>query len=74
MVSGTHKRRLCSYDLAEVSAEGYVVTDQGGQMYFCNARCLSIWALDFATKPNRPEKQKSIGLDLTTPSGEQQQF
>ena len=74
MVSGTHKRRICSYDLAEVSVDGYVVADPGGQMYFCNARCLSIWAPDFATKPNRPKEQKSTGLDLTTPSGEQHEF
>lgn len=74
MAADTHKRRNCSDDLAEVPADAYIVADQGGRMYFCNARCLSIWALDFATKPNRPEEQKSIALDLTSPGGEREQF
>ncbi len=39
-------------------SDAYIVADQGGPMYFCNARCLSMWALNFATKPNRPEEQK----------------
>ncbi len=73
MAPDTYKRRICSYDLAEVPADAYIVSDQGGQMYFCNAR-LAIWALDFATKPNRPQEQKSIAFDLTTPAGRRERF
>ena len=43
-------------------------------MYFCNLRCLALWALDFATKPNRLPEQKDILLQLTTPAGRQEQF
>jgi len=70
----TRRCRICSYDLAEVPADSYIVSDGGGEMYFCNARCLSIWAVDFATKPNRPQEQKSIVLHLTTPTAVQRQF
>jgi hypothetical protein len=27
------KRRICSYDLAAVPEDGYVVTDDGGEIY-----------------------------------------
>ena len=39
------KRRICSYDLAAVPEDGYIVTDDGGEIYLCNARCLCIWAV-----------------------------
>ncbi len=74
MAEQARKLRICSYDLAEVPADAYIVTDSGGEMYFCNARCLSIWAVEFATKPNRPPEQKSIVLNLTTPTAVQRQF
>ncbi len=74
MAEQARKLRICSYDRAEVPADAYIVTDSGGEMYFCNARCLSIWAVDFATKPNRPPEQKSIVLHLTTPTAVQRQF
>lgn len=71
MAEPARRRRICSYDLAEVPADAYIVTDGGGEMYFCNARCLSIWAVDFATKPNRPQEQKDILLNLKTPTAVQ---
>lgn len=74
MAESAHRRRICSYDLAEVPADAYIVTDRGGEMYFCSARCLCIWAVLFATKPNRPQEQKSIVLELTTSTGVQRQF
>ena len=40
------KRRICSYDLASVPEDGYVVTDDGGEIYLCNPRCLCIWAVE----------------------------
>jgi len=63
MAEQARKLRLCSYDRAEVPADAYIVTDSGGEMY------LSIWAVDFATKPNRPPEQKSIVLHVKTPTG-----
>ncbi len=74
MTEPARRRRICSYDLAEVSTDAYIVTDERGEMYFCNARCVAIWALDFATKPNRPQEQKSVALDLRTPASERRQF
>jgi hypothetical protein len=32
------KRRVCSFDMAEVPPEGYVLAEEQGEMYFCNAR------------------------------------
>ncbi len=43
-------------------------------MYFCNARCLCLWAVHFVTDPRRPEEQKSIACELTMPSGERRKF
>ncbi len=74
MPEPARRRRICSYDLAEVLGDAYVVIDNVGEMYFCNARCLSIWSVDFATKANRPQEQKRIVLDLTTPTGMRQRF
>ncbi len=74
MAEQARKLRLCSYDRAEVPADAYIVTDSGGEMYFCNARCLSIWAVDFATKPNRPPEQKSLVLHVKTPTGVHRQL
>jgi len=50
-MSATGKRRVCSFDMAEVSPEGYVLAEEQGEMYFCNARCLCLWAVHFVTNP-----------------------
>ncbi|HTF63636.1 MAG TPA: hypothetical protein VK638_13125 [Edaphobacter sp.] len=68
------KRRVCSFDMAEVSPEGYVLAEEQGEMYFCNARCLCLWALHFVTNPRRSEEQKRIACELTMPSGERRRF
>jgi hypothetical protein len=65
------KRRICSYDLAAVPEDGYVVTDDGGEIYLCNARCLCIWAVLLATKPGLSEELKTRRLVLKVPSGEE---
>jgi hypothetical protein len=44
------KRRICSYDLAAVPDDGYIVTDERGEIYLCNARCLCIWAVTLVLK------------------------
>ena len=46
------KRRICSYDKVQVGPDGYTLTEPEGEMHFCNARCLCIWAVQLATRPN----------------------
>jgi hypothetical protein len=60
--------------MAEVSPDGYVLAEEQGEMYFCNARCFCLWAVHFATSSHRPEEQKSIACELTMPSGERRKF
>ena len=74
MTQPAHKRRICSYDMAEVPPEGYVLAEEQGEMYFCNARCLCLWAVHFVTNPRRSEEQKRIACELTMPSGERRKF
>jgi hypothetical protein len=45
MSQSASKRRICSYDMLEVHPDGYTLTETEGEMYFCNARCLCIWAV-----------------------------
>src|ERR1035441_8449443 len=68
------KRRICSYDLAAVPEDGYVVADDGGEIYLCNARCLCIWAVSLATKPALSEEFKARRLVLKAPAGEELVF
>jgi hypothetical protein len=68
------KRRICSYDLAAVPDDGYVVTDDRGDIYLWNARCLCIWAVSLATKPGLSEELKARRLVLKVPAGEELVF
>ncbi len=68
------KRRICSYDMVEVPDESYVVTDDVGEIYQCNPRCLCIWAVLLATRPNLDEKIKGQSLRLKLPSREEKSF
>ena len=68
------KRRICSYDLAAVPEDGYVLTDDGGEIYLCNARCLCIWSVSLATKPGLSEELKARKLVLKVPAGEELVF
>ena len=43
-------------------------------MYFCNARCLCMWAVNFVTNPRRSEEQKRVPCELTMASGERRKF
>jgi hypothetical protein len=63
------KRRNCSYDLAAVHEDGHIVTDDWGETYLCNARCLCIWAVSLATKPGLSEELKTRKLVLKCPPG-----
>jgi hypothetical protein len=60
--------------MAEVPAESYLLAEEQGEMYFCNARCLCLWAVHFVTNPRRSEEQKRIACELTTPTGERRRF
>jgi hypothetical protein len=65
MMCAASKRRVCSFDMAEVPPEGYVLAEEQGEMFFCNSRCLCLWALHFVTNPRRSEEQKRIACELT---------
>ena len=74
MPTPARKRRLCSYDMAEVPPECYWLDDAQGAVYFCNARCLCIWSTLLATKANLPEQQKVLDLYLMSPGGARSHF
>jgi hypothetical protein len=74
MMQPASKRRVCSFDMAEVTPQGYVLAEEQGEMYFCNARCLCLWAMHFVTNPRRSDEEKRIACELTLPSGERRRF
>jgi hypothetical protein len=43
-------RRICSYDMFEVSRDAYTVTEEEQEIYLCNPRCLWLWAVLRATR------------------------
>jgi len=47
--------------MAAVPEDGYIVTDERGEIYLCNARCLCIWAvtLNQAGTERRAQDQKA---------------
>jgi hypothetical protein len=60
--------------MLEVRPNGYTLTETEGEMYFCNARCLCIWAVQLATRPNLADSRKLPSVQLTQPTGEQRTF
>jgi hypothetical protein len=74
MMQPASKRRICSFDMAEVTPQGYVLAEEQGEMYFCNARCICLWAMHFVTNPRRSDEQKRIPCELTLPSEERIRF
>lgn len=68
------KRRVCSYDMVEVPEDAYVVTDVEGEAYLCTARCLCLWAMALATKPNLPAALKTQPLRLKPSHGAELAF
>lgn len=69
-----NKCRVCSFDMVEVPPDGYVLAEEQGEMYFCNARCLCLWAVSFVTNPRRSKEQKMAPCELTLASGERRKF
>ncbi len=41
----------------------------GGEMYFCDLRCLCVWSVQLATRPNLAEVQRSGAYMLSTLTG-----
>ena len=68
------KRRLCSYDMAEVPSQAFVLSDPGGEMYFCSLRCLSVWSVQLATRPNLSDEQRSGRYTLNNQCGNEYEF
>jgi hypothetical protein len=68
------KRRICSYDMAAVPEDSYIVTDKEGEIYLCNVRCLCIWSITLATKAGLNEELKARRLVLKVPAGEELVF
>ena len=75
MSQAASKRRICSYDRLEVRPDRLSVDRNGRQMYFCNARCLCIWAVqDSLRVPTWPTVGSFPAFFLTQPTGEQRTF
>jgi hypothetical protein len=51
--------------MVEVRPDGYTLTETEGEMHFCNARCLCIWAVQLATRPNLADGRQLPGVQLT---------
>jgi hypothetical protein len=68
------KRQICSYDMLAVPSHSYTVTDEEGEMYFCNFRCLCLWAMMLVTKPNLPEGHREQTFVMTSPDGKKRCF
>ena len=74
MSQAASQRRICSHDMLEVRPDGYTLTEAEGEMYFCNSRCLCIWAVQLATRPNLADGRRLRGVQLTQPTGERRTF
>ncbi len=66
--------RLCSYDMATVPDDSFLLKDEGGEMYFCDLRCLCVWSVQLATRQGLSEVQRSGTYLLTMPVREEHQF
>lgn len=60
--------------MAEVPPHAFVLTDDGGEMYFCDLRCLCVWSVQLATRSNLSVAQRSGQYILHTPSAGEHQF
>jgi hypothetical protein len=68
------QRRICSYDKMEVPAECYTVTEEDGDIYLCDPRCLCLWSVQRATRSHLVEVHRGCTLVLTAPAGGQRSF
>jgi hypothetical protein len=67
-------RRICSYDKVEVSRDCYTITEEQGDIYLCNPRCLCLWAMQRATRPHIVEADQGCALIMTLPASEKRRF
>ena len=68
------KRRICSHDMVEAPPAAFVLTDGEGEMYFCNPRCICLWAMALGTRAELPEKLRTAVYTLALPEGSRRQF
>jgi hypothetical protein len=73
-MGASHKRAGVLFAKQFQQKRAYTLTEMEGEMYFCNARCLCIWAVQLATRPNLTDGRKLPGVQLTRPTGEQRTF
>jgi hypothetical protein len=74
LLSSAMKRQICSYDMLAVPSRSYTVSDEEGEMYFCNSRCLCLWATMLVTKPKLPEGDGEQAFVMTLPDGKKRSF
>jgi hypothetical protein len=67
-------RQICSYDMLAVPSHSYTVSDAEGEIYFCNSRCLCLWAMMLVTNPKLPETDREEALVMTLPDGKKRSF
>jgi hypothetical protein len=68
------KRQICSYDVLAIPSHSYTVSDAEGEIYFCNSRCLCLWAMLLVTKPNLPADDRKQPFMMTLPDGKKRSF
>jgi hypothetical protein len=67
-------RRICSYDMVEVPRDAYTMTEEEQEIYLCNPRCLCLWAVLRATRPDLVEAHRGHVLIMTTSAGKRRSF
>lgn len=60
--------------MATVPEGSFLLKDAGGEMYFCDLRCLCIWSVQLATRQSLSEVQSSGTYLLSTPVREEYRF
>lgn len=57
-----------------VSSHSYTVSEEEGEMYFCDSRCLCLWSMMLVTKPNLPTDDHEQRVVMTLPGGSKRSF
>jgi hypothetical protein len=66
--------KICTHDRRSVPSEHYTLEDNAGPIYFCDARCLCLWAVGLATKPSLTEEHRAVPCRLSGPNEISQNF
>jgi hypothetical protein len=67
-------RRICSYDMVEVPRDAYTVTEEEQEIYLCNPRCLCLWPVLRAIRPDLVEAHRGHVLIMTTSAGKKKEL